>query len=65
MGEYNKTYAQIMGLKQRKTAKEKQIKKLEKWIARLNDDIYEIELEIADCEAYLSELDYIDNGGNR
>lgn len=49
MGEYNKTYAQIMGLKQRKTAKEKQIKKL----------------EIADCEAYLSELDYIDNGGNR
>lgn len=56
MGEYNKTYARISELKRRKYAIEKQIRELK-------EQINDIKEEIADCEAYLLELDYIDNGG--
>lgn len=62
MGEYNKTYALISELKKRKKAKQKQIKKLEDWITRINQEISEINQEIGECEGYLLELDYIDNG---
>lgn len=62
MGEYNKTYSRINDLKKRKKAKYKQIEKLEKWISRIREDISEINQEIGECEGYISELNYIDNG---
>ena len=65
MGEYNKTYSRISDLKKRKKAKLKQIEKLEKWIAHIKDQISDINQEIGECEGYLLELDYIDNGGSR
>ena len=62
MGEYDKTHALINELRERKKAKQKQIDKLEKWIARIKEEVAEINQEIGECEGYLLELDYIDNG---
>lgn len=62
MGEYNKTYSRINDLKKRKKAKYKQIKKLENWIERIRAEIGEINQEIGECEGYIKELNYIDNG---
>lgn len=64
MGEYSKTYSQINDLKRRKKAKYKQIEKLEKWINRIRAEIGEINQEIGECEGYICELNYIDNGNN-
>lgn len=62
MGEYSKTYSRINELKKRKKEKYKQIEKLEKWICCIRQEIGEINQEIGECEGYIKELNYIDNG---
>ena len=58
MGEYSKTYQRLEELRAKKKAIEEQIESL-------REDLEEVKSEIADCEGYLLELDYIDNGGSK
>ena len=55
MNEYERTHKHIAELKERKAQIEKQIMELE-------NDLAVIENEIGECEGYLLELDYLDNG---
>ena len=53
MGEYERTYKQIDELKRRK------IELIER-INELYEELYNIDIEIGECEGYLAELRYID-----
>ena len=53
MGEYENTYTRIKELKKRK------IELIER-INELHEELYNIDIEIGECEGYLAELRYID-----
>ena len=53
MGEYERTYKQIDELKKRKV-------ELIERINELHEELYNIDIEIGECEGYLAELRYSD-----
>lgn len=53
MGEYKNTYTRIKELKKRKI-------ELIEQINELHEELYNVDLEIGECEGYLAELRYMD-----
>ena len=53
MGEYKNTYTRIKELKKRKI-------ELIEQINELHEELYNVDVEIGECEGYLAELRYMD-----